>query len=99
MKNKVIKFGVGDHVIYYGDVIKCFRKVSDNSVDLVFADPPYNLENISDLPNYIFSNNILEKNGILIIEHDKNTDFSESPYFKNVRQYGRVMFSFFNFIA
>tara|TARA_Y100001958_G_C21130023_1_gene471654 strand:+ start:41 stop:919 length:879 start_codon:yes stop_codon:yes gene_type:complete len=43
MKNKVIKFGVGDHVIYYGDVIKCFRKVSDNSVDLVFADPPYNI--------------------------------------------------------
>ncbi len=43
MKNKVIKFGVGDHVIYYGDVIKCFRKVSDNSVDLIFADPPYNI--------------------------------------------------------
>ncbi len=76
-----------------------FIKSCKNQYNFIFADPPYNLENISDLPNYIFSNNILEKNGTLIIEHDKNTDFSESPYFKNVRQYGRVMFSFFNFIA
>ncbi len=76
-----------------------FIKSCKNQFNFIFADPPYNLDNIGELPDYIFNNDILEKDGILVIEHDNNTDFSESPYFKNVRQYGRVMFSFFNFNA
>lgn len=76
-----------------------YIKSCKTQFNFIFADPPYDLENIEELPAQIFQNGLLEKNGILVIEHDKSTDFSTSPYFKNVRQYGRVMFSFFNFIA
>jgi len=76
-----------------------FVKSYKGQFNFIFADPPYDLENIAQLPDHIFNNAILEKDGTLVIEHDKNTDFSSSPYFKNVRQYGRVMFSFFNFSA
>ena len=30
--------------IYQGDCIELLKKMPDNSVDLIFADPPYNLQ-------------------------------------------------------
>ena len=30
-------------VIHLGDVMACFSNIADETVDLVFADPPYNL--------------------------------------------------------
>lgn len=76
-----------------------FIKSNKEKYSLIFADPPYSLDKIQDIPSSIFSQNLLEDDGILIIEHDKHTDFSQYKYFKNVRQYGRVMFSFFKFMA
>jgi adenine-specific DNA-methyltransferase len=29
--------------IYHGDVLDCFQDIADESVDLIFADPPYNI--------------------------------------------------------
>jgi adenine-specific DNA-methyltransferase len=29
--------------VFHGDVLECFSEVPDSSVDLVFADPPYNI--------------------------------------------------------
>ena len=86
LQNKVIR----------SDVFR-FIKSNKEKYNFIFADPPYDLERIKDIPKLIFSNSILENEGTLVIEHDKHTDFSEHKYFNNVRQYGRVMFSFFNF--
>lgn len=37
-------FGTENHKIIHGDAIEAMRsKVDDNSVDLIFADPPYNI--------------------------------------------------------
>ena len=30
--------------IHQGDCVELLRKLPDNSVDLIFADPPYNLQ-------------------------------------------------------
>ena len=35
--------------IYQGDCIELLKKVPDNSIDLIFADPPYNLQLNGDL--------------------------------------------------
>jgi adenine-specific DNA-methyltransferase len=32
-----------NHIIYNGDVFECFSKIQNESIDLVFADPPYNI--------------------------------------------------------
>ena len=32
-----------DITIYFGDVLDCFSQIPDETIDLVFADPPYNL--------------------------------------------------------
>jgi 16S rRNA (guanine966-N2)-methyltransferase len=63
--------------------------------DLIFADPPYELEGIEDVINIVFSRNLLMDNGWLIIEHSKEHDFSAFPGFHDHRHYGKVNFSFF----
>jgi 16S rRNA G966 N2-methylase RsmD len=71
------------------------KKLKGNTFDVIFADPPYNLDKITELPNAIFENELLSKEGIVIIEHPQNINFSEHPYFSEHRQYGSVNFSIF----
>lgn len=77
--------------------MNAFSFVSSAKVDfdLIFADPPYDLEGIEELPNLIFNNNMVRKDGIFIFEHSKNKDFSAHPNFSEKRSYGSVNFSIF----
>ncbi|MEM7163387.1 MAG: 16S rRNA (guanine(966)-N(2))-methyltransferase RsmD [Bacteroidota bacterium] len=70
---------------------KCHQKF-----DIIFADPPYQLKEISALPELIFSFKLLNKNGLLIVEHPKEIDFSQEKHFIETRSYSTVHFSFFN---
>lgn len=72
-----------------------FLNRSSNAWDLIFADPPYSLENAIQIPHLVFSNNLLKDRGWLVIEHDKHIDYSHHPAFFDHRRYGKVNFSFF----
>lgn len=63
--------------------------------DLIFADPPYDIEGSAEIPNQIFERELLSEEGILVMEHSKNIDFKEYPHFLFQRAYGSVHFSFF----
>ncbi|CAG5086264.1 16S rRNA (guanine(966)-N(2))-methyltransferase RsmD [Parvicella tangerina] len=76
------------------DVFK-FLKRQQNSYPLIFADPPYALKEISQLPNLIFDHNWLSSEGLLIIEHSQETSFKDHPRLIDHRKYSRVNFSFF----
>lgn len=80
---------------YKGNAFSLLKKI-DLDYDLIFADPPYNIENLETLPDLIFSNNSLKENSIIIIEHSKENDFSKHPHFQEKRNYGKVNFSFFS---
>jgi len=44
MKNKTFeKFGTKDHELYLGDSLIVLESIADSSIDLIFADPPYNI--------------------------------------------------------
>jgi len=75
-----------------------FRFIETNKTqfDIIFADPPYSLEKIPDLPDLIFKNSMLCDNGWLILEHPRELDFSEHTSFYEHRKYGSVNFSFFH---
>lgn len=68
---------------------------TQTSFDFIFADPPYQLENITDIPDLVFKHNHLNKNGLLIVEHGAKTSFENHPNFVDHRNYGNVHFSFF----
>lgn len=73
-----------------------FKKLKSTSgpFDIIFSDPPYNLENIPDIPKLVFDNNLLAQEGWLIVEHSKNTVFKH-PKYRETRKYGNVNFSIF----
>jgi 16S rRNA (guanine(966)-N(2))-methyltransferase RsmD len=63
--------------------------------DVIFADPPYDLERIDQISPAVFQNGLLNSDGWLVIEHPKETDLSQQPNFFDHRRYGHVNFSFF----
>lgn len=65
--------------------------------DVIFADPPYNMsiEDFTKINELVFKNKLLLENGVLIIEHAKETDLSNLEHFSEIRKYGGCTFSFF----
>jgi 16S rRNA (guanine966-N2)-methyltransferase len=76
------------------DAFRVVKKIGQH-FDLIFADPPYELKRLSDLPDLIMSSDLLTKDGLFILEHGKTNDFSSHPDFLEIRVYGSVHFSFF----
>jgi len=73
-----------------------FIKHTSNQWDLIFADPPYSMKNLEDLPMLIREHNLLREEGWLVIEHDKHIEFTQKTGLFDHRKYGKVNFSFFN---
>ena len=63
--------------------------------DLIFADPPYDHPKFGEVADLIFKNNLLKPDGIFILEHSGQFDYSKYPNFKELRRYGSVHFSIF----
>ncbi|MEO8933629.1 MAG: RsmD family RNA methyltransferase [Xanthomarina sp.] len=78
------------------DVFAFLQKTIQKS-DVIFADPPYefSLEDFTKLPEIIFKKDLLEEDGVLIIEHSKHTKLSDIENFSYSKSYGGNMFSFF----
>ncbi|MCX6245273.1 MAG: RsmD family RNA methyltransferase [Bacteroidetes bacterium] len=72
-----------------------FLKHPFGQYDLVFADPPYDMEGIDNLPDLILGSGVLYPDGYFILEHSRDHDFSEHPGFCQHRKYGNVNFTFF----
>ena len=72
-----------------------FIKHMISSYDLIFADPPYDLEGIESIPDLIFASVLLEDEGMLVLEHSSAYRFEKHSHFDSHRQYGSVNFSFF----
>lgn len=65
--------------------------------DVIFADPPYDfdLSQLSSILSKINDKNLLNEDGILVIEHSKIIDLSGLEHFTEARKYGGNVFSFF----
>ena len=63
--------------------------------DLVFADPPYTLSELGELPDRVLGGTLVADGGLFVLEHGKGYDFSDRPDFIEHRAYGSVNFSFF----
>ncbi len=76
------------------DAINYIKKTT-SKFDFIFIDPPYNYENYNKIKELIIEKNIIKENGCLIIEHDKQTKFTEENL--ELKKYGSVCFSIFSF--
>ena len=72
-----------------------YLKNCKQQFNFIFADPPYNYKEYQELKNLVCENNLVKKDGLLIIEHDKETSFESDNI--ETRKYGTVHFSIFSF--
>lgn len=76
------------------DILK-FLDQSQSKFDIIFADPPYAFKHYDLIVEKVFERGLLETDGLLIIEHGKETSLESLPHFLFSRKYGNVHFSFF----
>lgn len=74
-----------------------FLSKHNNEYDVIFADPPYNMElhDFEKMITKIFDKQLLQEEGMLVVEHSKNTLLDHLPNFSSSRSYGGSTFSFF----
>ncbi len=78
------------------DVLKFIEKCNAK-YDIIFADPPYAFEQkiFEKIVIDIFDRNLLEEEGMMIIEHSKYTKLDHLIHFSFKKSYGGSIFSFF----
>lgn len=82
------------HIIR-GDVFK-FIKTNTSQFDFIFADPPYALANMDDLPLLVFEKKMLLPDGIFVLEHAPRNDYRQHPAFSKDEELRYHSFYFFH---
>ncbi len=80
------------------DVFKFLEKHHGN-YDIIFADPPYNLaqKDFEKIIELIFENELLDDQGMLVVEHSKYTKLDHMANYSFQKNYGGSVFTFFQF--
>ena len=76
-----------------------FLERNKTTYDIIFADPPYNLDQkeFEKVIQLIFDNELLDEEGMLIVEHSKHTKLNHMSNFSFDKHYGGSVFSFYEF--
>lgn len=88
------QLGCNNHTIIKGDVFR-FIGTCRQKFDVIFADPPYDLPQLPQLPQMLLESQMLKPGTIIIVEHSKANDFTALPHFLQHRNYGKVNFTLF----
>jgi 16S rRNA (guanine966-N2)-methyltransferase len=75
--------------------ISNFIKRETGKYDIIFADPPFDMQNKKDLAEMVLKSDLLNDDGIFILEHPEEEVLDSIPGFSSSRKYGNVTFSFF----
>ena len=80
-------------VFFQADAVSFLKSYIGAPFDLIFADPPYELDALPRLPDAALS--WIAPHGVFVLEHDQSHDFKEHPAFEISRVYGRTIVSMF----
>ena len=94
IKQCVGKIGATNCLPLRADVFR-FIKSCRQQFDFIFADPPYSLERLAEIPEIVLSSGLLADGGVFVFEHGAKNDFSLAERFLERRAYGSVNFSIF----
>lgn len=94
IKTEAARLGL-DNVTMVRDNVFDFLPLCREKFDIIFADPPYAIENLGSIPDQVLSRDILHPGCYFILEHGGEHNFTSHPCFVKEKVYGRVHFSFF----
>ena len=72
-----------------------FVKKCGSKFNIIFADPPFSMENVWEIPDLIFENNLLSDGGWFVLEHSSHSKPACKTVVSETRKYGHTSFSFF----
>ena len=75
--------------------VKAFLRACTVKYDVVFADPPYDLKWLREIPDMVMGSGVVKEDGFFVLEHPRGISFSNHKLFFEHRNYGGVNFSFF----
>ncbi|MDE2732126.1 MAG: 16S rRNA (guanine(966)-N(2))-methyltransferase RsmD [Bacteroidota bacterium] len=75
------------------DAMEFLSRSQPACFDLILADPPYRMPNLSDLPDPAIR--LLRPPGLFVLEHDMTTRMDDHPALITSRAYGRTRVSLF----
>ena len=96
VKTTAKKYAFDQIEVRKGDVFKLLNQMT-GSYDIIFADPPYNMPNIPQIPALVAAQKLLKPDGLLVVEHQSNMKLNSQPGYTETRKYGNSSFSFFEF--
>lgn len=72
LKNNLSKLRNSNYSIIFKNYKQSLEEFKKNNIkfDLIILDPPYKLNLINDIIKYIYENNLLNKNGIIMCEYE-----------------------------
>ncbi|GGE40851.1 16S rRNA (guanine(966)-N(2))-methyltransferase RsmD [Pedobacter psychrotolerans] len=97
VKSAAQKYEFNQVEVRKGDVFKILKQMT-GAYDLIFADPPYNMPNIPQLPILVQEQQLLKPDGLLVVEHQSNMKLNSQPGYTETRKYGNSSFSFFEYV-
>jgi len=89
------QFEIDEQVLAVRANVLTYLQSPATGYDLVFADPPYDLPELPDLPDMIIKNGWLAEEGWFILEHDARYDFADHPHCVFAKPYGRTVVTIF----
>lgn len=94
-KQNAETFGISDQCWFHlADSLAFAKRYRGPKFDVIFADPPYDLPDLPNLPELLFP--LLKEDGWLVLEHDSRHFFDEHPALETCRPYGRTIVSMFH---
>ena len=96
IKSVIERYDLKEIELQKADVFK-FLEGHKKSYQIIFADPPYDLLTIPQIPQLVAKNKLLTENGLLVVEHPSLLKLKDQPGYVETRRYGNSSFSFFNY--
>ena len=96
VKSVIDKYELTEIETVKADVFK-FLEQHNNTYQIIFADPPYDLPTIPLIPQLVAKNKLLTENGMLVVEHPSLLKMNTQPGYTETRRYGNSSFSFFKY--
>jgi 16S rRNA (guanine966-N2)-methyltransferase len=76
------------------DVFRWLKSQNPGQYELILADPPYDVEGLETLPDYVIP--LLSPEGLFVLEHDRKKNFEGRPDWITTRKYGKSAVSLFS---
>lgn len=94
IRQEAARLGLSNVTAVHDNVFD-FLPICHEKFDIIFADPPYALDGLENIPDKVLGQDILHPGCYFILEHGDEHSFKEHALFKKEKVYGRVHFSFF----